>query len=327
MIEILELGGVEISSVVASLPSGEVDNAQVLGQLCPEKAQSIIKATGISKRRVLSGESNLVDLMVSAAEEAIAVFGVSLNDIGAVVAVSFTSPSRMPSISSLVQAKLSLPNNVLAFDLSLACSGYVYGLYLSSLLVKQLGKRVLLLDGDVQSPFLKGDDFSTLAVLADGATATLIGPSESAVNWKFAFETHGEKSDALKCRDGTLTMNGFEVFKFVATDVVGFAKEFMRATSSEISAFVPHQANVYMVRELSKALGIDADKTWLSVDRIGNISSASIPATIAFTLAQSKTLPVQENVFLCGFGGGLSIGAALISLNGKLKSKVVEYEK
>ena len=327
MIDILEVAGVEISSVVATLPPDEVDNAEVLGRICPERAESIMKATGISKRRILGKRSDLVDLMSSAAEKAVEIAGVSKSDIGAIIAVSFTSPSRMPAVSCLVQDRLSFPKNILAFDLSMACSGYVYGLYLSSILVRQLGKRVLLLDGDVQSPFLGENDFSTLAVLADGATATIVSPCADAKAWKFAFATHGEKSAALKCRDGRLSMDGFEVFKFVATDVVRFAKEFLKRAAPEISTFVPHQANVFMVRELSRALGIDEKKTWLSADRIGNISSASIPATIAFNAGRGRIFSPDEDIFLCAFGGGLSIGAALVSFNGGMKSGVFEYEK
>ena len=155
------------------------------------------------------------------------VAGAQPADFGAILAVSFTQETRMPSLAA--QARLGFPKGILAFDLLQACAGWGYGLYLAALLVRETGKKVLLLDGDKQSAFLKADDPATAPLLSDGGTATVVEKAEAGgAPWRFAFQTDGERGAALKLeKDGTIEMDGFGVFRFVATDVVAFLKEFI----------------------------------------------------------------------------------------------------
>ena len=135
----------------------------------------------------------------------------------------------MPSLAAQAQARLGFPKGILAFDLLQACAGWGYGLYLAALLVRETGKKVLLLDGDKQSAFLKADDPATAPLLSDGGTATVVEKAEGGgAPWRFAFQTDGEKGAALKLeKGGTIEMDGFGLFRFVATDVVVFLKEFL----------------------------------------------------------------------------------------------------
>ena len=313
--KILQTEGVEIAAVVSALPVAELDNLKYLAKLCPEKAESIVKSTGVSFRRIASDGVTPLDLTVAAAKKAMEVSALPPSSITAVVFVSFTSPSRMPCAAAQAQHALNLSSNVLAFDVSMACSGYVYALELSAMLVRQTGGAVLLLDGDVQSAFMDKADIGTQAVLADGGTATVLMPSAGAAPWSFSFLTCGEKGGALRLdRGGNITMDGFGVFRFVAGEVTDFAKEFLSMTGAgEADAFVPHQPNAFMVRSLSSSLGFSEDKTWLSVDKLGNMSSASIPVTIAMH-GERKFGGRGGTLALCGFGGGLSAGAAFIHL-------------
>ena len=116
-------------------------------------------------------------------------------------------------------------------------------------------------------------------------------------------------------------MDGFGVFKFVATDVVSCIKEFIRhcppPPSTSTFSFVPHQPNAYMVRQLAKSLGIDETRTAISCDELGNLSSASVPATIAWK-------GVRGPVLFAGFGGGLSVSIGLIDLDDGCKLSVFE---
>lgn len=313
--KILRIEGVDISAVVSALPKTKVDNLELLTKLSPEKAESIIKSTGVSSRRIAEDGVTPLDLTIKAALEAINASAIDRRSITAVVFVSFTSPSRMPCAAAQAQHRLKLSNDVLAFDISMACSGYIYGLYTAALLVNQTQGPVLLLDGDVQSAYMDAKDVGTQAVLADGASATILVPSATAKPWSFSFMTCGEKGEALRLnRGGNISMDGFGVFRFVASEVTQFAKEFLSITDgNNAEAFVPHQPNVFMVNSLASSLGFEKDKTWLSVDKIGNMSSASIPVTIAMNGA-NKFGSRGGSVALCGFGGGLSIGAGLIYL-------------
>lgn len=316
--KILHTQGVEIAAVVSALPRKSIDNLEFLTDLCPEKAESIIKSTGVSRRLVADYGVTPLDLALKAAESAIDACSIDRKSITAVVFVSFTSPTRMPCAAAQAQYRLNLPGDVLAFDISMACSGYLYGLHTAASLVNQTNGPVLLLDGDVQSAYMDANDIGTQAVLADGASATILVPSENAKPWSFSFMTCGGKGDALRLdRGSSIKMDGFGVFRFVASEVADFTKEFLSlAGGNEADAFVPHQPNVFMVNSLASSLGFAKDKTWLSVDKVGNMSSASIPVTIAMNGGE-KFGQHGGSVALCGFGGGLSVGAALIRLPSK----------
>ena len=325
-----------IAGICACLPKNAVRNEA-----------KVAEATGIVTRRIAAEGTTVVDLCVKAAEQVMSDTGSKPEDFGAILCVSFTSRDRMPAAAVQAQARLGFPKSIIAFDVSLACSGWGYGLYLAGLLARETGKKVLLLDGDVQSAFT-GNDEATAPLLADGGTATIVECQEvfaeappreppheymrlprsdfrknlPAQHWFFSFVADGEKGDALRLSHGeTIKMDGFGVFKFVATDVVAYIKEFIHHCPppplTSTFSFVPHQPNAYMVRQLAKSLGIDAARTAISCDELGNLSSASVPATIAWK-------GVRGSVLFAGFGGGLSVSVGLIDLDDSCKLSVLE---
>ena len=311
--EVLEVAGVRIAGIAACVPENAVANDA-----------KVAAATCIPARRVAPDGVSLLDLCCVAAERVLKDTQSTPEEFGAILAVSFTQHERMPCLAAQAQARLGFPKGILAFDVMQACAGWCYGLYLASLLARETGKKVLLLDGDKQSEFLDASDAATSPLLSDGATAAIVerqttNDNRQTAAWQFSFLTDGEKGAALRlAKDSTIQMDGFGVFRFVATDVVSFLKEFI--SSSRLSTFppfhlsaffVPHQPNVYMVRQLAKALGLE-DRTLISADRFGNLASASVPATIA---ANADVLAGKESTLLVsGFGGGLAISAARISL-------------
>jgi 3-oxoacyl-[acyl-carrier-protein] synthase-3 len=189
-------------------------------------------------------------------------------------------------------------------------------------MVKATGKKVLLIDGDVQSAWTEKSDPNTLAVMSDGASATVLAPGEGL--WDFAFYTDGESSSALRC--GTaISMDGFGVFRFVAGPVRKFLASFL--LESDILArsdpfFVPHQANMYMVRQLAEALKLGS-RTIGSGAKFANTGSCSA----ALSMADAKDFPSVDArrvpVLLSGFGAGLSAAAAATTV-GAYRRGVVE---
>ena len=324
----VEIGGVEIAAVFAALPSGEVDNLEALSRLCPEKAESIVKTSGVRRRRVAAPGVAPVDLCVAAARRALDETGTG--DVAAVVFVSFTSPARMPCAAAVAQSMLGLGASTAAFDISLACSGYVYALSVAAMFAQRAGGSVLLLDGDVQSAFSDPADVATAAVLADGGSATIVRPSAGAAPWKFSFATFGSQGDALRLgSDGKIKMDGFGVFRFVAGEVTDRLRAFLGEIGEppgSFDAFVPHQPNAYMVRELARSVGFEQERTWLSCDGVGNMSSASIPVAIALN-APSRLGGRGGRLALCGFGGGLSIASAAVEIGGGCRFGTVEHGK
>ena len=313
--QLLKVEGVKLLGVETELGEIEIDNFDTCVELFGEKADAIIKTTGIKKRRVAAEGTTSLDLCVRAAKRLMLQCKVTPEEIGAVVSVSFTPAMQMPGNAQLAQAALGFNKDVIAIDLNHACAGYPYGLYIAAKLVQDTGKKVLLLDGDVQTPHV---DPTTAPLLSDAGTATLVGPVREAdipvratTPWSFAFLTDGAKANLLNLQNDKFHMDGFGVFKFVAQDAAEWLQEFIKLTTNDqplITSFIPHQANVYMVRELAKKLGL-SDELVATGDEVGNCASASVP------IGLKKVIRGQEcprPCLLAGFGGGLSAGAALI---------------
>ena len=317
------LSGVRVEAVYACLPKHIEDNFNrclaVYGS--EERARSVVTATGIKTRRIAQEGVTSLDLCVQAAEGLLEDVKCDKEDIGAIISVTFTPARNMPCNACQAQKRLGLSNDVIAFDIGLACSGYAYGLYVSGMLAKSTRRKVLLLDGDVQSPVVRLDDEATVPVLADAGTATLVEPCDDARTWSFSFMSMGEGGEALTLPfGGKITMDGFAVFKFVAMDVSKFIKTFIGesgVSSDDVDWFVPHQANVYMIKQLAKTLKMPMEKLCISGDVVGNSASATVPVTIVWTQARGRVL-------LSGFGGGLSASVAMIEIDSNAKLKILE---
>lgn len=321
---VLQLSGVDIEAIYSCIPKNSEDNllrcAQIYGNT--GKALSVVRATGIKSRRVVDHRTSSLDLCSAAADKMFDDLSVSKDKIGAVVDVTFTPERTMPCNACQAQRRLGLPKDLMAFDINLACSGWAYGLSIAGMLAKSLGKKVLLLDGDTQTTYMEKSDAATVPVMADAGTATLVAPSGDATEaWKFSFLTDGSKGDTLTLPfGGTISMDGLGIFKFVTMDVLYFIRDFMAAenlTPEDLDAFVPHQANIFMIQQIAKKLKFSPEKLKISGDVLGNSSSATVPTTIAYTNARGKLL-------ISGFGGGLSASVGVIQVPESCKLKVVE---
>ena len=303
-----------IEAVCACVPATAVDNRSLLAELVGDaKAEAIVKSAGFPFRRVAAPGATVYDLALPAARSALD--GIDPAGIGGVVAVSFSAPERFPALAMRIHHALGLPPGAAALDISLACSGYPYGLLAAAQLAAATGRRILLVDGDVQSAHVDTSDANTLAVMSDAATATLVAPGGAPA--RFAFLTDGSGADVLRCgADGKIRMDGFGVFRFVAGPVSQFLKDFYAAANTPVDLFFPHQANMYMVRQLAKSLGLEPQLR-TSGERFANPGSCSVPLTIAATEGAGRAL-------LAGFGAGLSAAAAIVDIPASLRRRVVE---
>ena len=317
----MRIEGVDIEAVFGCVPANAVDNVVALTALLgAEKAESIVKATGFTTRRVASEGTDVIDLVLPAAKRALE--GTDPADIGGIVAVSFSSRDRFPALSARLQHALCLPTSIAAYDISMACSGWVYGLCSAVQMVKHTGKKVLLVDGDVQSAWTDSSDANTLAVMGDGASATLLAPGAGV--WDFAFYTDGGGADALRCRE-TISMDGFGVFRFVAGPVRKFLASFIQESALLVGTdpvFVPHQANMYMVRQLADALKL-RDRTIGSGAKYANTGSCSAALSMTDGMDGLSNASGRTPVLIAGFGAGLSAAAAATTV-GAYRKGVVE---
>ena len=351
---IFSIKGMRIDGVVACIPEVKVDNETSLREMYGDEAKLIMESTGIRTRYLANSGTTSSDLCIACAKELMGGTETKPEDIGGIVFVTFTPDHILPFNAALVQEKLGLSKEIPAFDINLACSGYIYGMYVASMFAKACGKKILLLDGDIQSAYMSGYDKSTVPVMSDGGTATLVSPGSTETEWLFSFYTDGSGKDALiipsagsaapvkaedlaykefpdgsKRRNVDIYMDGFAVFKFVAMDVSKWLTHFLSEvgeSSETLKYFIPHQPNMYMIKKLAKRLKFSWDNTWKSGEKVGNAGSTALPTTIA--LNANSMLNEKEKaykVLISGFGAGLSASAGIITLDSKAYYKIFQY--
>lgn len=260
------------------------------------------------------GES-LRDLALAAARSAVqsssspsTSTSTSSSDIGGVIVATFSNERRFPALAVEIASALGLSPSAPAFDLQLACSAYPYALYLAGRMSTDTGRKVLVIDGDVQSRLVDKNDHDTGSIFSDAVTATVV-QSALLFGESSRFEFCNRFNDeSLSCGEsGPIKMKGFDVFSFVATDVLNFLKEFLLSKPG-FEFFVPHQANPYMVRQLAKSLGLSERLLTLDESK-KNPGSCSIPMTLA---AHPECR--GKRVLLAGFGAGYSAAAAVVKM-------------
>lgn len=330
--------GVRIEAVAACVPENKVDNLEFAKAHFEEDMTSNIKALGVLERHVaVKEETTAMDFCVAAAERIFAEGGVKKDEIGAVIFVTLTPDCLMPNNSTYAQYLLGLDKDVATLDINHACPGYVFGLWNAALIAKNMQKKVLLLDGDINSKYVSPWDKSTALLFGDAGTATVVSPNDNAPDWHFTFMSDGSNREAIMVRLGMrypikeeylqyktwenggkrrfidMEMNGRAVFDYVVDVVPEIANAFMEeleTCAEEYEKLVLHQANHFMLKKLAKAIGFD-HKTQMPIcmNKYGNTSSVSIPLTIASELSEPT-----DHVFMIGMGAGLASGIADLSL-------------
>lgn len=232
------------------------------------------------------------------------IVGKGYEEAGGVLAATFSNAQRFPSLAVRVAEWLGLPKGVPAFDLQMACSAYPLAVYLASKLAEDTGRKILVVNGDVQTPLVDAADAATGKIFSDACTASLVGVRDARVRRSsFSFLSHADEA-ALSCSaTGPIRMDGFKVFSFVATEVVPFLRPFCAET---FDTFAPHQANAYMVRQLADELGLSSRLVTLD-ETLKNPGSCSIPLTLATRQVHGRTL-------IAGFGAGFSAAAGIVTV-------------
>ena len=316
-----------IAGVSACVPPAAVDNLARCTPVCgPEKAATAVKTTGFRTLRVAPPGCGTFDLCLAAARRAVGESPFSPAGFGALVAVTVTPGDEMPALANRLHRALGFPPAAAALDIRAACAGYVYGLHAAAMYAAATGRPVLLADGDVQTSVADPADPATLPVFSDAGTATVVCPAAMCgappSTWRFAFLSEGDPSGALRLPwGGRIAMDGFAVFRFATGPALDFLRGFLSSAPADEpppSVFVPHQANMYMVRRIAQALGFAEDRVWTSGESYGNCGSASVPLTIAHCAAAAPQAPspssAPRRLFLGAFGGGLAAAAAAVDL-------------
>ncbi|MDD1013147.1 ketoacyl-ACP synthase III [Pseudomonas rubra] len=218
----------------------------------------------------------------------------------------------LPHTAAIVQSKLGLPTHVAAFDISLGCSGYVYGLYAMKGFMEAAGlKNGLLITADPYSKIVDPEDRNTTMLFGDAATVTWMGESAQWQLGKAKFGTDGGGAAHLKVSDGVFFMNGRQVFNFALLKVPAHLHELLgesQLTPSDIDLFCIHQGSAAIVDAVARRFEDDPDKFVKDMVETGNTVSSSIPLLLEKHVLGSQ----HQRVALSGFGVGLSWGSAII---------------
>jgi 3-oxoacyl-[acyl-carrier-protein] synthase-3 len=222
----------------------------------------------------------------------------------------------LPHTAAIVQDKLGLPTHVAAFDISLGCSGYVYGLYAMKGFMEAAGlKNGLLITADPYSKIVDPEDRNTTMLFGDAATVTWMGEDARWQLGKAKFGTDGGGAAHLKVSDGVFFMNGRQVFNFALLKVPAHLHELLgesQLTAADIDLFCIHQGSAAIVDAVARRFENDPDKFVKDMVETGNTVSSSIPLLLEKHVLGSQ----HQRVALSGFGVGLSWGSAIIERKG-----------
>ena len=347
----LSIPNVRIAGISACVPKKEVDNMDYKW-ISRKERELFIQQVGVRKRRVVDGNTTAADLCFTAAEKLIADLRWDKNEIEAIILVTQSGDYVIPASSIILQDRLGLSHNCLAFDINLGCSGYVYGLsVIGSMITSGNIKKALLLVGDTSTFNASYRDKSTYPLFGDAGTASAIEYSEGYPEMSFNLQSDGSGYKAIYVHDGgvrnfvskdtlkqkkisdgiyrnklQLTLDGIKVFGFSLREVVPNIKTLAKHLDTNIDQydyFVFHQANRIINQTLIKMLKVPSEKMPLSLGKYGNTSSASIPMTIVSELGEDirkKNL----NLMLSGFGVGLSWGSAVVKTDKIVCPEVIE---
>ncbi|MCK9860576.1 beta-ketoacyl-ACP synthase III [Paenibacillus sp. ATY16] len=304
---------------------------QELEQMVETNDEWIVTRTGIRERRLAAAEQATSDLAYQASLKAIDAAGIAIEDIDLIIVSTITPDTFFPSTACLLQEKLGA-KKAAAFDLSAACSGFIYGLATASnMIATGMYKHVLVVGAETLSRITDYTDRNTCILFGDGAGAVVLGQVEEGRGFKsFELGADGGGGDLLKVSGGGsrmpstaesvaskqhfIHMAGNEVFKFAVRIMGNAAEEALRKagmSKEDINLLVPHQANVRIIQSALNRLDLSEEKCMVNLDKYGNMSAASIPVALAEAVEQGRVNDGDCLVFV-GFGGGLTWGASVL---------------
>lgn len=349
---LLQYKNIGISALSASVPRCIIDNYKYTEHFQEDEVRKIVDKVGIYERRFADENTCSSDLCFAAAEKLINDNNIDRSEIDLLVFISQTPDYRMPATSLLLQNRLNLPPTTMAFDLTLGCSGFIYGLGVVYGLMQQSGiRKALLLDGETRSKVYSPKDRRTAFLFGDAGVAALIEKDEKFGKSFFSFNSDGSKEDLIKINAGgyrtpssaeTLKekivdeygnirseeqgyMNGGDVFNFVIKEVPKDIKtllEYATIEKDDIDYYIFHQANGFINSYLAKKMKLDISKIPSTIEKFGNTSSVSVPLTIASEL-QYK-LQERKRLLLSAFGVGMTWATGIVNFDNCHISDLVE---
>jgi 3-oxoacyl-[acyl-carrier-protein] synthase-3 len=312
--------GTKILGIGGYQPDRVVTNDD-LAKVVDTNDEWIRTRVGIQSRRFARDDETVADMAEAAGAKALAASGLEPSEIDLVIVATCSTESPMPNAAATVAHRLGIPAPG-AYDLNAACAGFCYGIGAASDSVKAGSARnVLVIGSEKMTSWVDPMDRSTCIIFADGAGAAVVGqtaPDEPPGIGPVVWGSAGDQARKITIdgRNGTLRQDGQAVFRWATTAIAPVALEACRragVTPAEISAFVPHQANLRIVEAIARKLGIPRDRVADDIITAGNTSSASIPLALARMAEQGRLQPGTP-ALLVAFGAGLSYASQVITV-------------
>lgn len=291
----------------------------------------IVSRTGIEERRIADKKESTGDMAVKAVSK-LKDKGAVIEDADAVIVATSTKSYTFPSTAGLVQKAFNIKNSCLAFDISAACSGYIYALNTAASLIESGEcKKVLIVAAEKCSDILNWEDRTTAILFGDGVSSALLEASSDDSKGIISTDIGSEPNDEILIVKGggsvnpiteenvedntnTISMAGTEVFKKAVKtfdETINKTVKNANLDLKDLSLIITHQANTRIMNAVAKTLGLNDDKFYINIQKYGNTSAASVG--IAFTEAfESKAIKEGDYVLLTAFGAGLTWGSTLI---------------
>ena len=331
---------IEITALSVAIPKQKISIDQFENKFGADTISKFKETTGVKSISRSIPEQTASDLGFEAAKELFNKRAINKNDIGILLFVSQKPDFRAPASSFIIHNRLALNKNCMCFDINLACSGFLVALHtLHNLLENSDANKALLITADTSHKTLSPFDRTMIMLFGDSGSAIVLEKTDRNIEANFSIKSDGNRfksiitpsgayrnlngeksrvewSDGIYRSDYDTHMKGMDVFGFSISDVPNLIKEFLKSlnkTADDFDYFTLHQANYYILKQISKRIKIPMNKIPISLDRFGNNSSNSVPLVIADHF--SKMEPRNLKLFMSGFGAGLSWACASVEIN------------
>ncbi|TNF72649.1 MAG: ketoacyl-ACP synthase III [Acidobacteria bacterium] len=314
-----------------AVPDRVLTNAE-LEKMVDTTDEWITERTGIKERRIAAPDESLSDFALPAAERALESAGISGSEVDMVICATVSPDMSFPATSTLIQDRIGA-TGAAAFDLSAACTGFVYALGIAAQFLETgWARTALVVGGEVLSKITDWTDRNTCVLFGDGAGAVVLRAAEDDKRGVLGVAMHSDGSlgDLIYLPGGGsqhpqsesvldqslnfLKMKGNETFKIAVRSLAEVSDEVLsrnRLSHGEVDWFIPHQANRRIIDAVGQRLEIREGRTYVNIERYGNTSAASIPIALDELNRDGKISP-GDVVLLSAFGSGLTWGAGLI---------------
>ncbi|QPI66809.1 ketoacyl-ACP synthase III [Exiguobacterium sp. PBE] len=305
-----------IIGIGSFLPDNRVTNID-LEKRMDTSDEWIRTRTGIEARHLAEEDMTVADMATRAAERALQSAGVTIDDIEAIVCATATAPA-FPATACVVQSNLGAKAAV-AFDVSAACSGFIFAMDTAKSLMDSKGfKKTLVIGAEKMGSLIDWGDRSTAVLFGDGAGAVVLGEDDIASIDSLVLGSDGTGGKHLyENEEGKIVMNGREVFKFAVRkmpEIVLEALDKADKTLEDLDVLVPHQANRRIIDAAMERLHLEEEKVVMTIQDHANTSAASIPLALAEAVKSGK-IQDGQTVVIAGFGAGLTWGASCLTWN------------